>query len=48
MTIMPESSAMVLRRLQCLKKCFLKNPDIHRLNNNQMKNTIEAGYVEKV
>ena len=33
MTVLPESSAMALRRLQCLKKRFLKNPDIHQLYN---------------
>ena len=48
MTVLPESNAMALKRLQCLKKRFLKNPDIHQLYNNQMKNTIDAGYVEKV
>ena len=48
MTVLPESSAMGLRCLQCLKKRFLKNPDVYQLYNNQMKNTIEAGYMENV
>ena len=34
MTVLPESNAMALKRLQCLKQRFLKNPDIHQLYNN--------------